>query len=1438
MKKYLSLLLIIAVFLGACDNMLNPPVTLNSKGNGNVRINLGSEGARTILPSQYNLSSLYYKLVFTNTVSTTVTLETLNGRTAIDLELPLGTYNLTVYGYADQAAATADAANTGAGALFSGTTENSFTVSPDGNTIVNVVLKPNANILKQTTGKTGTLRYEINIPLGADGTISIGNITPIDLDNEVNEGSLALESGDYTIIILVNYDGKVKAVRETAQIYDNAISAASYTFVPADFINASSVVINDVDVPSKIGSIEMTGLDITLWVHPNLESSLNVLTPTINYTGAMIQPIGPQDFSNEKTVRYTVFAQSGDSASYNIVVKIATVDFETIPGLSVTGAILSANYTITKPVPNADTLTLYYAKGNLADAAAIKSAADLVSVPISNDTALSGTALNLENDELYSFVIEAEKQYYHTTYSLIRQVTPSSKNQLVKEDFDWSGATVPFNTASQAVTISATAINGADAEITSGDISITYTGKAPTVYAASTTAPTNAGTYSISVSVAATASFAPATALPLDGDYVISPIAPALVNWPTLLTAFYDQTLADLSLASFTNAGGTTSGTFTWDATGTPVGDVSTSPNAFAMTFTPNSSNYIEVKNAAVPVTVNPATPLAGDFSFNLGTYTYDGSNKPIAQPGGITPNTGKTNGAITILYNGSVAAPRAAGSYTVTFNVAASSDGNWTAASGLSAGNLVVGKANLTASDFNVSSNTHTYDTSAKTANVAFSNANFNSDANAGDGLLFDVSYGAGNDADQTNAGTYSIYIDVTAAANFNIPATLLEHSTALTINPGTFTAPPVLTSLTTGSGRGELNYTLSAADPAAGTSYTLYYATGTSFANAQALVSAADGNISASAGSGIINGLASNTTYSVVVLAQNANYNDVFSGILNASTLISFTTGISDLIVTQGPGTGVLNYTFSPTDPAADTYTLYYIEGEYNDAGQIISGGTAVANAVSPGTITGLNNDTFYSIVVVADKAGYAGEISNIVKGITGIDINVSIQESGFDTLVTWSLNNLGTPFPPASSITLNYDYSGLAIVGGKLTNNVISGTEAIPLANNAYEYNINHGGLIEVTNIVVSLFSGSVQSTPQNTKPIELRLYNIAYNKASEYGALEMLSHGRAAASASVVVQARGNTIVNYNQSGDPIDLYSTTFSRGQGGLLGAGTGEATQLREWLFDGDYLYGRSNGGNTNIVDGTGATGQVTPSTTAARWANINSIDSGHTAKWTAFHTAFAQDPYNYIPYNVNAAYTGLYQYVHANSQSIDNNANLQAGRSDAPFGLLQTSTRGALADNGDGTFQFSILMDGSLTGNATNIEWSGNVTMTTGISHSSITFVIDEDMKFIKYYAMERYTVTAPLIGSASTNTAATMYFVYHEDNIDIGNYATYRPHQLRPNHVNYVGTGVVPESVIAPFGNVATGDMVIANSKYNITLGWTASANSASKIAIPWP
>jgi len=88
------------------------------------------------------------------------------------------------------------------------------------------------------------------------------------------------------------------------------------------------------------------------------------------------------------------------------------------------------------------------------------------------------------------------------------------------------------------------------------------------------------------------------------------------------------------------------------------------------------------------------STPTLDDFDIrNLAQAAVDGSIQPVS----ITPKAGKSTGAITIYYQGtggttyarSTTLPTTAGTYTVTFNVAAST--GWKAATGLSAGTLAL---------------------------------------------------------------------------------------------------------------------------------------------------------------------------------------------------------------------------------------------------------------------------------------------------------------------------------------------------------------------------------------------------------------------------------------------------------------------------------------------------------------------------------------------------------------------------------------------------------------------------------------------------------------------------------------------------------------------------------------------------------------------------
>jgi hypothetical protein len=91
--------------------------------------------------------------------------------------------------------------------------------------------------------------------------------------------------------------------------------------------------------------------------------------------------------------------------------------------------------------------------------------------------------------------------------------------------------------------------------------------------------------------------------------------------------------------------------------------------------------------NFADPAPEN-ADPIAGDFDITGLTATADGTAKAVT----IRPKAGKSAGTITRKYAGLLTAPSAAGTYAVTFDVAAAAGYN--AVTGLSAGNLVISAA------------------------------------------------------------------------------------------------------------------------------------------------------------------------------------------------------------------------------------------------------------------------------------------------------------------------------------------------------------------------------------------------------------------------------------------------------------------------------------------------------------------------------------------------------------------------------------------------------------------------------------------------------------------------------------------------------------------------------------------------------------------------
>ncbi len=144
-----------------------------------------------------------------------------------------------------------------------------------------------------------------------------------------------------------------------------------------------------------------------------------------------------------------------------------------------------------------------------------------------------------------------------------------------------------------------------------GEISYTYEGRDGTVYAAGATAPTDAGKYTVTGTVAETNKY---KAVSYSVEYEIRAVAATGVTFPTAAAIEYGQTLADSALS-----GGQGEGTFAWK---TP----STAPNAgkgsYLVVFTPSSTNYLPVEQE-VSVTVAPKAITEVAFPSVSGTVTY-----------------------------------------------------------------------------------------------------------------------------------------------------------------------------------------------------------------------------------------------------------------------------------------------------------------------------------------------------------------------------------------------------------------------------------------------------------------------------------------------------------------------------------------------------------------------------------------------------------------------------------------------------------------------------------------------------------------------------------------------------------------------------------------------------------------------------------------------
>jgi len=265
-----------------------------------------------------------------------------------------------------------------------------------------------------------------------------------------------------------------------------------------------------------------------------------------------------------------------------------------------------------------------------------------------------------------------------------------------------SGTAAGNYTVPETVTLAVGTINKAD--VTAADLTYTiptdavYSGAAQALtvskkttgigaltvkYAGNTAAPVNAGTYAVTVEVAASANYNAAT-LSL-GNYSIA-----------------KKNLEDVSIYM------TPDKTYTGEAIApTPVvsfGDVTL---AAGTDFTYSYANNVNAGTATITITAVAGSNYTGskDAAFNILKKDVVAADYSFAIPNGITYDKAEHAataekvtagiGALTLKYNGETAVPLKAGTYAVTLDIAESD--NYNASANIALGTLEIGKKEVT---------------------------------------------------------------------------------------------------------------------------------------------------------------------------------------------------------------------------------------------------------------------------------------------------------------------------------------------------------------------------------------------------------------------------------------------------------------------------------------------------------------------------------------------------------------------------------------------------------------------------------------------------------------------------------------------------------------------------------------------------------------------
>jgi hypothetical protein len=286
-----------------------------------------------------------------------------------------------------------------------------------------------------------------------------------------------------------------------------------------------------------------------------------------------------------------------------------------------------------------------------------------------------------------------------------------------------------------------------------GNVTYNYAGSSGTVYPATATPPTNAGSYTVTAIVAADANYISASSTAT--SFVIKKAIPIATFQVYNSPVTYNGSAQSALIGIISSSG---SGSIGVIATGGAVAQTNAGTYAVTASFIPaDSVNYSTLTGiAAGDFVIGKATPTA-TLAISNSPAIYTGS----AQSAIVNIVSSSAAGTVSAILVGGAASQTAAGTYEVVASFVPTDIANYTAITGLVAGNFVIGKATPTA-NLAVTNSPAIYTGSDQSAIV-----NIVSSSAAGTVSAILV----GGAASQTAAGTYEVLASFvpTDTANYN---------------------------------------------------------------------------------------------------------------------------------------------------------------------------------------------------------------------------------------------------------------------------------------------------------------------------------------------------------------------------------------------------------------------------------------------------------------------------------------------------------------------------------------------------------------------------------------------------------------------------------------------------------------------------------------------